>query len=241
MTTSSITIVIPIHKNIPIVQLTIQTLIEHEHSKMFKEIFVCHNGPDKKATIEAMKLQSIDSKIKTFHTDIPGLGAGCKLGIEAATGDYILITGSDLPFGFSDLNEWINLLKNGNMKDIVIGSKLHPKTVIKGRKVTRKFATLIFSLIKKIIIPFNLPADTQGTIFIKTSLAKHHSRSSFSQSFFYTTELIAKAIKEGASFCEVPVYYAALENKSSVSIFRESFNFIKSLLILRKVLIGKKL
>jgi dolichyl-phosphate beta-glucosyltransferase len=232
---NSISLVIPFHKDTPALSETITKIEKSDYFTYIDEVFLCHNGQLK--TYEK-EICFNHSKFKLLHTDTPGLGAGCRLGIEKSLSTFILITGSDLPFEWSDFDGWLNDQSSLHPRDIVIGSKNHPETLLINRSLLRKSATKVFILAKKLLIPIDLPEDTQGTIFIKSDFAKSSSKKTHSQGFFFTTELVVWAIKAGATFTEVPVSYIAKESKSSVSPFLQGMEFIQNLLRLRRQLKG---
>jgi dolichyl-phosphate beta-glucosyltransferase len=229
-----ISIIIPVHRRISQLKPHIETLLTHEYNSLIKEILICHNGPALTEVQAAVALEEQYPKVRALHTDVPGLGAGNKMGISASTGEFVLMTAGDLPFGFSDFERWLELYRKGNVPEIVIGSKLHPATVSEGRKFIRVLATFFFMLLKKVLIPFPMPADSQGTVFMLTSAAKQLAPVCFSDGFFFTTELIVRGLHKGLAFCEVPVIYYANEGGSSVSPLREGINFTKGLWRLRK-------
>lgn len=234
MTLPSLSIIIPFHKAHESLSESILKLWNSSYNGVIKEIILCHNGPHLIDLAETELKIKDDSRIRILHTDQPGLGAGCKLGISQAQGDYILITGIDLPFGLSDLDQW----SQSHLKDIMIGSKSHPKSRIEGRSFVRLVSSFVFVILKSVILPLKIPADTQGTIFIKTSLAKKALSRCGASGFFFTTELVSIAMAQGASAVEMPVIYPANEGKSSVSPIKDGIIFIKSLFKLRKIITG---
>lgn len=234
MSIKQISVVIPFHRVTENLSVKLLDIINSSFFGQLSEVILCHNGPLLNEFEKAKRIIEGLPKVKLLHISDPGLGHGCRSGIAFATGDYILITAIDFPFGFSDLVEFNKLQEMNQLADIYIGSKLHPKTIISNRSLFRKLSTFIFNILKLIIIPVTLPKDTQGTILIKSSHAKEHLNKTEAAGFFFTTELITLAINQGASFKEVPVIYYADEGKSSVSPLKDGFIFFKSLILLRK-------
>ncbi len=211
----------------------IDELLTHNNSECINKIFICHNGSLKEEFLVAQELENELPLVRAFHTDRPGVGAGCKLGINACETEYFLITGSDLPFGTSDLDRWCELVIRQEQPEITLGSKLHPKSVVTGRTFLRRLTTSGLAFLKRLILGPGQPMDSQGTIFMKTSLAKEVLSECFSNDFFFTTELVTRGLKAGGQFVEIPVVYLAKEDGSSVSPFRSSFNFLTALIRLK--------
>lgn len=234
MALPSLSIIIPFHKAHKSLLESIHLLWSSPYNSLIKEIILCHNGPHLDDLSKTKLIVHDDPRIRVIHTDDAGLGFGCRLGIPKAQGDYILITGIDLPFGISDLNEW----SQGQMCEVMIGSKMHPQSQIQGRSFLRSFSSWVFLILKSLIVPLKLPADTQGTIFIKTSIAQKALPFCEASGFFFTTELVAIAISQGAQYSELPVIYPANETKSSVSPIKDGVIFFKSLFKLRKIILG---
>lgn len=217
-TKPKISLIIPCYGESENILTTLNQLENTSHH--FHEILVCHNGliPIK------IKLKE-NNQIHLLHTDQKGIGHGYKLGIEAATGDTLLLTAADLPFGFTDLESW----NKNDSPLLAIGSKLHPKSIIE-RSFSRNISTKILYYLRKFIIPLNLPKDTQGTIFLETQLAKATVKNIKSLDFFFTTELIVKLVMMGKYFTELPVKLKKSNHKSSINFATDPFVFIFKIL-----------
>ncbi len=228
MRKNTLSVVIPYHR-----QLHFKDIVNilYPFTDWIKEIHFCHNGP-----IDSSKFEKIEAdgfNLMFHHTQAPGLGAGCRMGIANSQSDFILITGSDLPFGVSDLVTWIKLQEINDLPDLVIGSKFHPQSIIKNRHIIRTCLSYSFRFFKKILIPLVLPDDTQGTIFIKRDICLKALPKCNSNGFFFTTELITWSIKEGAQFEEIPISYYEKNSKSSVSPIKDSIKFLFGLFLLK--------
>lgn len=237
---SNLSLIIPIHRNVSSVVELVEKVISYEKIQI-RKIIICHNGPYLDEVSSGQKALAKYPIVEFLHTDKPGLGEGCKMGINACDAEYFLITGADLPFGFSDLNQWVELLAKGEIPEVVIGSKLHPLTETSGRSLLRKVSTMVFSTVKNLLLVRGLPLDTQGTIFMETQLGKEMSSLCEASGFFFTTELVTRAVFRGARFKEIPVTYRAKENESSVSPLWDGIDFLKNLWRLRRTLRKGKL
>lgn len=222
-----VSVIIPSHGMLRGIETTIEKLNNYQHADVISEILICHNGP----VPSVLDLNSnYGSKTRLLHTDDVGLGAGLKLGLENAVSDFVLMTATDLPFEFTDFDQW-NSLPNPK-PDIVIGSKGHPSSKIGSHGPIRLIMSTCYRLLRWLAFPFSYPKDPQGTLFLRLSTAKQVNIKDLSNSFFCTTELIALMILKGATWFEVPVVLQPRDGKSSVRIFRDSWDMLKRTIIL---------
>lgn len=224
-------IIIPFHSDYSRLDRTLLFLSNNKNIFKISEVLLCHNGPD--WVPSKLDFSKYGTFVKIFHTPIPGLGAGCKIGIPEAQSEYILITGSDLPFGFSDLVAWYNL---ATKPEVAVGSKGHPKSSLKSYGLLRRTSTYLFWWVRRIALHKNTPRDTQGSVFMRTDIAKSLVSRCHFDSYLFTMELITLAQKAGYSILELPVKLENHEGPSSVSIFKDSFAALQSIwLFSRKI------
>lgn len=217
-------VIIPFHSDYFRLDRTLLFLSNNKTVFRISEVLLCHNGPD--WIPGKLDFSKYGSFVKTFHTPVPGLGAGCKIGIPEAQSEYILITGSDLPFGFSDIVAWRNL---ATKPELAIGSKGHPKSSLKNYGLSRRCLTYLFWLVRRIAIGKNTPRDTQGSVFIRTHVAKSLVPSCHFDNYLFTMELITLAQRAGYTVQELPVKLESHEGPSSVSIVKDSYRAIQGI------------
>ena len=195
---------------------------------------MAHNGEiHKEIYLYAREKLSLDENIIHLHVKDSGLGSSCREGIKKIESEYGIITAVDLPFQFSDVE---NIIKKPELLkyDIIIGSKSHRNSLIVGRSLKRKISSAIFNILKKFILDFKLPKDTQGTLIFKNSVGKKIAAETISNDYFFTTEFIFLALKNGYQITEVPVTYIENDEKSSsVSIYKLGIKFIIELFKLK--------
>tara|TARA_R110000868_G_scaffold155691_6_gene382214 strand:- start:87263 stop:87994 length:732 start_codon:yes stop_codon:yes gene_type:complete len=218
----SLTIIIPSHARLTGIEATIKKLLDHPKSEQIHEILICHNGPVPNG-FDLTK--NYGPKTRLLHIDKPGLGSGLKLGIEHTQSEYLLMTATDLPFEFTDLDQWLALPEP--KPEIVIGSKGHRDSQVGSHGPVRLIMSNGYRLLRWMAFPFKYPLDPQGTLFLKTAAVKKTNYQSFSDTFFCTTELIAHMLMNQASWLEVPIVLQPRDGKSSVKIFRDSWDMLK--------------
>ena len=226
-----ITLILPFHSDIGRLKATLDVLKEKMQSYNIKEILLCHNGKplmdEQKSLIETYLIDGA----KLLHTDAKGIGAGYKLGINNADQPLCVLSASDLPFGFTDIE---SLNKLASRPRLAIGSKAHPKSRIAGYGIKRKVVSFGFWTLRAFLLSPKTPKDSQGTILIETALAKELIKKSIYDNYFFSVELITLAQLEGVTPVELPVDLENHEGESSVSVVADGWSLAKNLVSFSK-------
>lgn len=187
-----------------------------------EEILLCHNGP---SAIPALQLPP---HARLLHTEAKGIGAGYRLGIANAREPFVVLSASDLPFGFTDVDAF-----RGHR--LAIGSKAHPRTQLPGYSVLRRAATRVFWLVRRAILGKSTPKDSQGTILLETSLARRVVDRVEADDYFFSLELVTLCIRqEGVTPVELPVRYVPVDGASSVDLLRDTLAMVQKTWRLRR-------
>ena len=187
-----------------------------------EEILFCHNGPS------AVPQLRLPPHGRLLHTDAKGIGAGYRLGIKHATEPYVVLSASDLPFGFTDVDAF-----RGHR--LAIGSKAHPRTQLPGYGFVRRAATRTFWLVRRAILGKSTPKDSQGTILIETALAKRVVDRVEADDYFFSLELVTLCIREeGVNAVELPVRYVPTGDASSVNLVSDTIEMVRKTWRLRR-------
>jgi dolichyl-phosphate beta-glucosyltransferase len=158
-----------------------------------------------------------------------GIGSAYRAGVAASTGDRVLLTADDLPFGTSDVEA---VLACRAMPRFAIGSKAHPRSRVP-RGLARRVATGVFRVARRIVLGLDV-GDTQGTFVIDGELARSLVASTTVSGFGMTTELVALAERHGEQLIELPVVLDDPLTPSRIRWFRDSLEMIVSLYQLRR-------
>ena len=158
-----------------------------------------------------------------------GYGNAMRHGIDLATGDFLVITAADLPFGFSDLDAALAL---DPRPALMIGSKAHPASLV-AASFKRRAMSQAFRLLRRAVIGLRV-GDSQGTILIDRTLAQRVRPHLVSGDFFFSTELIAIAEELGATAVEIPVDYSRPRPGSTVRPLEDGLRMARALLGLRR-------
>lgn len=132
-----------------------------------------------------------------------GKGRAMKKALHYITGDYTLFLDADMdlhPVQFQTLFDIMGLDK----ADIVIGSKMHPNSVVNYR-LQRKVISFIYYLLVKAL--FNLPChDTQtGLKLFKTEVLRNVLPRVLVRKFAFDLEVLVNAHRLGYKIVEAPI------------------------------------
>lgn len=223
------TFVIPCHRDYFRLRTTLPQVQEALRSYPIKQVLICHNGPP----LTQVQIDEINQwtfpGVEIIHTDRHGLGAGYRLGILSATQPWVVLSHSDLPFGFSDLQGFQQLTGE---KDFVLGSKDHPRSSARNRKPIRLLATFGFKWIRKIFLGLSSPGDSQGTLIIKTSVAKDIIPACQRDNYLISLELSTVHLLRGGKVREVPVTLEPEIYPTNIRIFHDSWKMFLGILSL---------
>lgn len=227
----SIAYVIPIYNEEAVIEETTRRVVNHLRGLPGSEVLLIENGStDSSPELVdrlAAELDSETVRVIASHSQ-KGYGHAVKHGIAISTADTCLLTAADLPFGFSDLEQFALLAEP---PPIVVGSKAHKDTVI-NNSLLRRVMSLGFRVLRRVTIGMRVK-DSQGTIFIRTSDAQRLLPELQEGAYFFSTELLALAQQDGLAIAEVPVDYSAPREGSKVNPIEDSLAMFKGLLRLR--------
>jgi dolichyl-phosphate beta-glucosyltransferase len=160
-----------------------------------------------------------------------GLGAAYRTGVGASTGDRVLLTADDLPFGSSDLEA---VLACRSLPRFAIGSKAHPRSRIR-RTPLRRVATRVFRVARHVVLGLDV-GDTQGTFVIEGELARRLVAGTTIPGFGMTTELVALASRAGTPLVELPVVLHQRQGVTRIHWLADSATMLLDLVRLRRKL-----
>lgn len=227
-----ISYLVPVYNEERGLPATAEAIVERLASHPGSELIMVENGSTDRspALVDelATRLRRPGVSVISAHSE-KGYGNAMRHGIDLATGDLLVITAADLPFGFSDLDEALRLVPR---PPLLIGSKAHPASkVATSRK--RRLMSATFRLLRLVVIRLRV-GDSQGTILIERELARRARPHLEAGGFFFSTELIAVAQALGAQPVEVPVDYRSPREGSTVRPIHDGARMVRELLRLRR-------
>jgi glycosyltransferase involved in cell wall biosynthesis len=188
------------------------------------EVIVADNGStDGSATIA----ESLGATV--VHQPIRGYGAAYLAGIAAAQGKYIIIGDSDDTYDFTDLERFIEPLRNGY--DLVMGSRFKGDILPGAMSWSHRY---IGNPILSGILRW----------FFKTNISDAHcgmrsfTRDAYDKMALQTTgmefasEMVVKAAGANLKVYEVPITYYPREGESKLNSFRDAWRHLRFMLLL---------
>jgi glycosyltransferase involved in cell wall biosynthesis len=158
-----------------------------------------------------------------------GIGAAYRAGVAVTSGDRLLLTADDLPFGSSDIEA---VLACRTLPQFAIGSKAHPRSRVP-RSLTRRAATEFFRVARRLMLGLKV-GDTQGTFVIEGDLARRLVSSTSVSGFGMTTELVALAARYGTEPVELPVVLEEQPSPTRIRYWVDGAEMLVSLAQLRR-------
>jgi len=171
-----------------------------------------------------------DSTVRVFnHAQNQGKGAALRTGLEAATGDLIIIQDADLEY---DPEDWIKLL-DPIMKHkafVVYGSRFtgERKNMLLLHWIGNRFLSLVTNVLYATTLS---DMETCYKCFDRRVIEPVHI---ISNRFDFEPEITAKVLRQGFRIYEVPISYAGREFDEGKKItWKDGFAALKALIKFR--------
>jgi dolichyl-phosphate beta-glucosyltransferase len=227
-----ITYTLAVHDQARWMEVNVSRVVERLRSFPGSEVILVENGSTDGSLELARRLSArLSTREVVVRVDsVPqGLGNAHRRGLQMARGDLVVVIGVDLPFGFSDLDQWLAL---DDPPPLVLGSKSHPRSqleVCAGRQAM----SLGFRAARRLILGL-AAGDTQGSILISGPLAHRVEPHLRCTDYLVTTEIVAWAVRLGARPLELPVIYPRAATRSTVKPLRDAERMLAGMVALRR-------
>ena len=155
-----------------------------------------------------------------------GKGAAIIAGVEKANGDFVLTLDADMATNPNELFKWLRMLpsKTFNSNEILIGSREHENSKIKGQFL-RRFAGLVFNFIIQLFTNLNIPDTQCGFKLYPTAIAKRLFANLKTKGWAHDVELLYQAKLEGIKIVPMPVKWEHQED-SKISLVSDSIKML---------------
>ncbi|MBX3261802.1 MAG: hypothetical protein KIS78_20275 [Labilithrix sp.] len=231
------TLVLPFHADLTSIGETVRRAREEGGPRHgVREVLLAHNGaplsPEARGKVERLSAPRDGDmpEVRLVDTTDRGIGAGYKLGIREAREPYVILSADDLPFGWSD----VIAFERAGRPDFAIGSKAHPESRLAGLPLKRRLASLTFLTLRRLVLGWGTPGDSQGSLILRTSLAQELGRELVYDHYLCSLELATLHLERGGHVVELPIAVEHNPHKSSVSVVSDGWTMSKELLELRK-------
>jgi glycosyltransferase involved in cell wall biosynthesis len=244
MTLPPLRFVVPVHNDAEVIAQTVETLATELARRPppsgRHEIALVENGSADASweVAEALAGEHGGVRVRAFREPAAGLGYALARGTRellAGEGDpssfWIALTGSDLPFGFTDLDAFEAWHARSPRGRIAIGSKAHRDSVVPTTPLRTVMST-VFRAARYALVGMRT-GDSQGTFFVRGDLMAEHHERIVARDYFWTTELVYWSERAKEPIEELPVRIAPQRRPSTVRPFKHGSRMFRALLELR--------
>lgn len=229
---TAVSYVLSVHNDAERLGGTVARIVERLRDHPGSEVIVVENASSDRSPEVCAELAARyhQGPVKVVAaTSGKGQGAAFRRGLELISGEYVCLTASDLPFGFTDLDQ---ILAMDPLPPLVMGSKAHPQSQIEVPWM-RRLMSQGFRALRILIVGLHA-RDSQGSIFLDGGMARRIRPHLHCDGFLIETEMVCWAVKFGAPPLEVPVVLPPSPRRSTVSPLRDSWIMARQLVQLRR-------
>lgn len=246
---SAFTFILPAHNEENVLERSVQRIVERLGDRPGTEVVIAENGSSDATWEIAERLARETKAIKVFayREANAGLGYALQRALEEMLrvhplpeDRWLVLTGAELPVGFSDLDAVLRLEETEPVPDVVIGSKAHPESRLDNNGIGRRAASSFYRLARLAILGMRT-GDSQGMFFIRQEVARPIVPFIEARDFFWTTEFTYYLEKAGRTIVEVPIALERAGRPSSVRVFKHGRRMLKQLVGFRaETLAGRR-
>ena len=227
----TVDIVIPVYNEEATLERSVVTLREflHHNLDMIWTITIADNASIDGTWDIAQNLAQQYSDVNCFHLDLKGRGRALRQAWLGSEADIVAYMDVDLATDLNDFPPLVRAIEAG--ADVAIGSRLargaHVKRSFKRELLSRSYNLMIRAMFR---VPFH---DAQcGFKAVSREAARALIPQIKDQAWFFDTELLLLAARQGYSIREIPVTWTEAEG-TTVHIKSTVIEDIKGLLRLR--------
>jgi glycosyltransferase involved in cell wall biosynthesis len=211
MTLPRLSWVVPVHNDERVLEANVARLVEGTRAYPAADIHLVENGSRDRSweVCQSLAGERDGVAVRAHQEPNAGIGYAYARGLREVLAMYgadrtrwAILTASDLPFGFTDLEAAVPHFAD-ERATVLAGSKAHPESeAFAGWK--RKTLSSVFRAARRVLVGMKT-RDSQGSFFLRLDAAAKLAPQIQARDFFYTTELTYHAERMGGGVREIPV------------------------------------
>jgi len=187
------------------------------------EVVVADNGSTDGSVAIAQNLGA-----RVIHQPVRGYGAAYQAGIQAACGKYIIMGDSDDTYDFTDLEGFIEPLRNGY--DMIMGSRFKGKILPSAMSWSHRYiGNPILSGILRWF--FHTPISDAHCGMRSFKREAYEKMQLQTTGMDFASEMVVKAVQNDLKICEVPITYYPRHGESKLNSLRDAWRHLRFMLL----------
>ena len=204
-------------------------------------IVIADNASQDKTAIFGKKLAQENQEVDYFFVSQKGRWRALKKAWQAYEAEVYCYMDVDLSVGLNILSSFLSIIADGDA-DIAIGSRFLSGAKV-NRSIVREISSRVYNILTRFLFKNNFLDAQCGFKALNRRVVREILPDIKDNQFFFDTELLLVAEKEGYKIKEFPVDWVESRNakrKTKVKIFSLSIIYIKKLIKLKKRLSRQK-
>ena len=189
------------------------------------EILLVNDGSTDSTLQKAKKLEKMHNgtvKVLSYNKN-KGKGFALRYGFEHSKGEVVFFIDADGDLPPKQIHNFLKIMLESGA-DAVIGSKRHPDSMIVNYPASRKFLSMCYFLLIKVLFNLNVRDTQVGLKLFKREVLEQVMPKILVKRYAFDVELLANAVRKGYHVVEAPVNLTF--NHDSRINFREIFNML---------------
>ncbi len=228
MTRTSVDITIPVLNEQRAIESNLSTLAEYLSAECPYDwsITVVDNGSTDRTWSLANSFAAAHPHTRVIRLDRPGRGGALKEAWSTSRADVVAYMDVDLSTELESLGPLLDPIVRGDA-DVSIGSRLAPGAVIE-RSVQREVISRIYNMIARRVLQYTVRDAQCGFKAVRASLARDLIPRIEDDGWFFDTELLVLAWRDGLRINEIPVRWVE-DDDSRVRIIRTALDDLRGI------------
>ena len=181
-------------------------LSEENFSRYNFHVVIADNGSTDATSAIAERISKASSgRVTAIRLEKKGVGLALKTVWSSSQADIVGYMDLDLATDIGHIRDVIKAFENDDC-DILYGSRLHKDSQVRGRSLLREMTSRVFNMLLMLYLGVKFSDGQCGFKFLKRArLSPLLSAGAASDSWFFSTELLAVAEWKGLKIKELPV------------------------------------